>query len=162
DGPAPAWLRRVVMRGLSVAPELRYPSMKALVSALDRDPRVTRGRWALAAVVLAAASAAVAVVARSRDASVLCDGAEARLEGVWDDDQKRAVHRAFAATGKPYADDAFHGVERAFDAYAHAWAAMHGEACRATRVRREQSEELFDLRMDCLSRRLNEVRAHVD
>ncbi|MGC4119810.1 MAG: tetratricopeptide repeat protein [Myxococcales bacterium] len=39
---------------------------------------------------------------------------------------------------------------------------MHAEACEATRVRGEQSEELLDLRMDCLRSRLQELKATAD
>ena len=42
-------------------------------------------------------------------------------------------------------------VERAFDDYATGWRAMHEDACEATQVRHEQSQELLDLRMSCLS-----------
>jgi tetratricopeptide (TPR) repeat protein len=66
---------------------------------------------------------------------------------------------AFLATKRPYAQDAFDGAARALDAYTSAWVAMHTEACEATRVRGEQSAELLDLRMECLSRRLDETRA---
>ena len=34
----PAWLRRVLLRGLRVQPAARWPSMEALVAALERDP----------------------------------------------------------------------------------------------------------------------------
>jgi tetratricopeptide (TPR) repeat protein len=39
---------------------------------------------------------------------------------------------------------------------------MHTEACEATRVRGEQSEQLLDLRMECLTRRLRELKATTD
>ena len=38
---------------------------------------------------------------------------------------------------------------------------MRTDACVATRVRAEQSEEMLDLRMECLDARLGEVRAQV-
>src|SRR5690606_23003875 len=38
----PAWLRAVVMRGLSVDPLDRYPSMDALLAELQRDPPENR------------------------------------------------------------------------------------------------------------------------
>jgi hypothetical protein len=72
------------------------------------------------------------------------------------------VRAAFVATGAPYAADAVRGASEALDAYAGAWASMHTEACEATRVRGEQSEELLDLRMECLARRLEETRALVE
>jgi tetratricopeptide (TPR) repeat protein len=39
---------------------------------------------------------------------------------------------------------------------------MHTEACEATRLRREQSEEVLDLRMECLGQGLQEAKAQVD
>src|SRR5262249_36580201 len=48
---------------------------------------------------------------------------------------------------------------RALDEYAKRWVAMHAEACVATRIHGEQSEELLDLRVQCLSSRLGELAA---
>jgi hypothetical protein len=49
--PAPGWLRRIVERGLSPDPAARFPSMDALLAALEHGPR-RRRRWlaAMAAV----------------------------------------------------------------------------------------------------------------
>jgi hypothetical protein len=47
------------------------------------------------------------------------------------------------------------------DAYATAWTAMHTEACKATRVRGDQSEAVLTLRMACLDNRLAELGAMV-
>jgi tetratricopeptide (TPR) repeat protein len=48
------------------------------------------------------------------------------------------------------------------DGWARSWSAMYRNACEATRVRGEQSDELLDLRMQCLSQHLIEARAVVD
>jgi WD40 repeat protein/predicted Ser/Thr protein kinase len=40
----PAWLREVIVRGLAVTPEQRWPSMAALMTALGKDPQQRR-RW---------------------------------------------------------------------------------------------------------------------
>ncbi|MCY1016321.1 protein kinase domain-containing protein [Pyxidicoccus sp. MSG2] len=48
----PAWLFRAVSRGLSPAPEARYPSMAVLLDALGQDPSAT---WRRGGVVAAAA-----------------------------------------------------------------------------------------------------------
>jgi tetratricopeptide (TPR) repeat protein len=71
------------------------------------------------------------------------------------------VAGAFAAAGAPGAREQYARVERALDGYAARWTAMRTEACAATRVRAEQSEELLDLRMECLDERLGELRAQV-
>jgi tetratricopeptide (TPR) repeat protein len=84
------------------------------------------------------------------------------LAGVWDADRKREVSTALMASTKPYAAEAVRGVDRALDAYAQGWVAMHTEACAATRLRGEQSEELLDLRIECLSERREELKALVD
>ena len=50
----PPWLRRILLRGLSVDPALRWESMEALATALSRDPARQRRRW-LAGVAIGAA-----------------------------------------------------------------------------------------------------------
>ncbi|HEY2513468.1 MAG TPA: serine/threonine-protein kinase, partial [Polyangiaceae bacterium] len=57
----PRWLRAVLLRGLSVEPAARYPSMSALLAALRADPTIARGRWlqmGLVAAVMASAGLA--------------------------------------------------------------------------------------------------------
>ena len=45
------------------------------------------------------------------------------------------------------------------DAYARQWVEASTEACRATRIRGEQTEQLLSLRVVCLERRLQDVKA---
>ncbi|MBX7082136.1 MAG: serine/threonine protein kinase, partial [Nannocystaceae bacterium] len=45
----PAWLRRVVLRGLATDPAQRWPAMDALIDALQQDRRHRRGRAIAAA-----------------------------------------------------------------------------------------------------------------
>ncbi|MFY0536225.1 protein kinase [Nannocystis pusilla] len=52
--PVPAWVRRIVARGLQVASDDRFPDMRALLDALGRDPAVQRRRWAIAGGVVLA------------------------------------------------------------------------------------------------------------
>jgi hypothetical protein len=51
ESRVPPWVRRVVVRGLSAAPEARYPSMEALLADLGRDPAAKRWRVHLGAAV---------------------------------------------------------------------------------------------------------------
>ncbi|NVB80261.1 MAG: serine/threonine protein kinase [Kofleriaceae bacterium] len=160
----PAWLRDIVLRGLEVDPEARWPSMDAMLEALGRDPDARRRKLALgaAAIVLLAGGGVIAWKLAQRDPADACKRSEQELAGVWDGGRKDAVHAAFAKTDKPYAERAFLAASRALDRYTSKWTAMRTDACLATRVRGEQSAELMDLRMDCLRRRLNDVRAIVD
>jgi serine/threonine protein kinase/tetratricopeptide (TPR) repeat protein len=158
----PAWLRAVVMRGLSVSPEKRFATMDAILEAMARDPAVRRRRIASAAAVTLLVAVAGVASWRSLHGPSPCRGAEREVDGVWNGARKQAVRAAFAKTGKPFAADAFTAVAAALDGYGARWAAMQTEACEATRVRGTQSSELLDLRMQCLQRRLDDVRAQVD
>ena len=157
----PAHLRAVVMRGLSLDPLQRYASMDALLQDLAHDPRARRRTWALAAAaVLVLVGAFIAL--RRPEAARLCTGAPARLAGVWDGQSKGAVATAFTATGRADAADLFTRTSGALDQYAQGWIAEHTEACVATRVRGEQSDEALSLRMACLEQRRTELQALVE
>ncbi|HJZ87573.1 MAG TPA: tetratricopeptide repeat protein [Polyangia bacterium] len=159
----PAWLRRAVVRGLSDRPAERHPSMDELLGLLSRDRGARVLRWGLASLVLATLVVGLwGYRHATRSRLLLCSGAERKLAGVWDAPRRAAVREAFGASRRPYADDAWRSVERSLNAYSDAWATMRRQACEATRLRAQQSEELLDLRMQCLDSRLEELRALVD
>ncbi|HLL54032.1 MAG TPA: tetratricopeptide repeat protein, partial [Myxococcaceae bacterium] len=160
DSPVPAYVRKAVLKGLSVRPDDRFTSMEALLDTLSRDPRQVwrRALWSAAALGCLGLGLGAVVASRVR-APPVCGGAASRLAGVWDSGRKDAVRKAFLATGKPFAQASATEVARALDEYAAAWTAGHTDACEATRVRREQSEGLMELRMLCLDRRRQELDA---
>ncbi len=163
----PAWLRRILLRGLSHEPEDRFRDMEALLAALKRDPSRRRRRWAgwtLALIALVAAALVYrwVLVRGLEERQGLCAGAAEELVGVWDGERRAAVEAAFSATELPYAADVWSRVEARLDDRAAAWVAMHTEACQATHLRGEQSPALLDLRMACLRRQLSETRLLVD
>ncbi len=88
-----------------------------------------------------------------------CQGASAKLAGVWDDKIRSQIKSAFLATGKSFAPHAWSKVKTSFNSFSSQWVEMHSQACQATRISGEQSEEMLDLRMACLSRRLAEMNA---
>jgi tetratricopeptide (TPR) repeat protein/predicted Ser/Thr protein kinase len=156
----PAWLRRILLRGLSTRPEDRYPTMDALLAELSSDPAARRRRRVtIAAAVLAGTGLVASGWYREHRRGGLCQGAGDRLAAVWGDAQRQAVAAGFAATGVSYADGARRGVEAAFDEFGGEWTAMRTAACEATHLRGEQSAELLDLRMNCLDQRLAEMRS---
>lgn len=163
NSDVPAWVRRIVVRGLSVDPIARFPSMGALLATAASDPSVARGRVMSTAAVLVAVAAAGLIGARiSGQRQRLCEGASTRLSGVWDGARRGAIESAFTATKQPFAAAAFSNVAQVLDGWAHDWSAGVTEACEATRIRGEQSEEALDLRMDCFNQRLDEMRALSD
>lgn len=149
---APRWLTRIVQRGLAHDPALRWPSMPAMILAVERRLRAPRRTAYAAAAVGVMALAMSLVVARPAPAPApaVCRGAQAQLAGVWNDARKQAMHKALAATGKPYAEAAFTEAVSNVDRYSGEWIAMRTDACEATQVRGEQSQEVLDLRMACL------------
>jgi eukaryotic-like serine/threonine-protein kinase len=154
----PGWLRRALLRGLSRSPEGRFASMGALLEALENDPWRRARR---AAPALALLTGAVLFWARPR-VEPPCRGSEQHLVGVWDDARRAAVFAALRGTGAPFAEVAVREVGKGLDRYASGWVAQHVEACEATRVRGEQTEELLGLRMACLAERRRELRALSD
>jgi serine/threonine protein kinase/tetratricopeptide (TPR) repeat protein len=155
----PRWLRQVLARGLAARPAQRFSSMSELLAALRADPSIARRRrLRTGAALLAVAAAAIGWRVTRRLEVRACSGAEAKLTDVWDSARRAAVEAAFRKSGKAYAEAALGTVERVFDGYARAWVNMHVDACEATRVRGDQSEELLDLRMTCLANRLTQLK----
>ena len=162
--PVPAWMRRVLLRGLAVEPAARWPSMDALIAALERDPRRTRRRGILGAIALSVVMAAGWSLWRSgRHGQSLCQSGASRFAGLWephgDGPRRQQVRQAFLGTGVAYADDAWRRVATLIDGYAARWLGMYRDSCEATHVRGEQSTEVLDLRTACLDERLLRLRA---
>jgi len=165
DRKLPARLRRALARGMAVDPAERFQSMNALLTALAPPRRSSVWRWSLAlagATTVGAVAAAWASHRAGPTPGAMCRAGGQELAGVWDGARRRSVSEAFLRTSKPYARDALRSTEAALDDYAQTWARMHEDACLATKVRGEQSEELLDLRMACLGQRREELRALVD
>jgi serine/threonine protein kinase/tetratricopeptide (TPR) repeat protein len=149
DAPAgtkvPSRLRGLVVRGLRLKPDDRWPSLDALLTELERVGSPTR-------------------TPRRRFAA----GAAAKLAGIWEapprgraveTPAKAEIRRAFLATDRQYAPAAFDKVSLILDQYARDWSEMYVDACEATHVRGEQSAEVLDLRMASLDECLEGLAA---
>ncbi len=149
----PPWLRKVALRCVRERPEERYADLGAVLSELAKDPSARRRRltgWGLAAVTLV--GVAVGAQALGRRQVARCEGPSS-LAQHWSQPQQQAVAAAFAASGLPGTQDTFGRVKAALDGYAQSWSAQRKDACEATRVRGEQSDEVLSLRMQCLDER---------
>jgi tetratricopeptide (TPR) repeat protein len=124
--------------------------MDALLAVLARDRR-TRTLVAVAAGLVVASVGGVYLAARSTAPSP-CRGGERRLAEVWDADVKARIAARFTA-GPSYGPKTWRAVEAALDGYAAGWIDMQREACEATRVHGEQSEDMLGRRMECLEER---------
>ncbi len=165
DPPAgssvPAWVRRVLTRGLRPRAEDRWPTTEALADALS--PRRTRWIAVSAGLLSAGAIAALVVLPRMSggDRSELCAGASVQLVGVWDPARAQELRGVFTASTLPTAAPVWRRLEPLLDKFATTWIAMHTDACEDTRVRGDQTEALLGLRMQCLDRKLAGVRTLV-
>ena len=158
----PARLLPILRRGLAAAPEARHPGMEELLHDLEHDPGAARRKWmVLAAVVLMAVAVSAGLGYFQARRAELCGGSEERFAGIWDAPRKQAVQAAFLATGAPFAGDVWKTVQTTLDRYASDWTGMRRQACEATRLRGEQSENLLDRRMLCLDQHLQETAAMV-
>ncbi|HVG61667.1 MAG TPA: tetratricopeptide repeat protein [Hyalangium sp.] len=159
DSQVPGFVWKVLLRGLSPAPKDRFPSMEALLAQLEAQPRKARRVAVAASLALVMGAGGYAWYAIESAQASRCTGLEQRLAGLWDEGVRRQVTEALVATAKPGAADVAVRATRMLDDYARGWVEMSTEACRATRIRGEQTESLLSLRMLCLERRLKDVKA---
>jgi hypothetical protein len=158
----PARLNQVIVRGLALIPEDRYPAMRELLADVRRAVAVHWRRRITAAVagvmMLLIAATAIAMNGRA-ETQPPCANAAAHLAGVWDPARRDAVRTAFVRTAMPAAEALFERAAAALDRYATEWVATRTEACEATEVRHEQPPALFELRIACLDRARIQLRA---
>jgi hypothetical protein len=161
----PRRVRRVVDRGLAVDQSARFPSLGAMVDALERAGTTwRRGPVAAAAVVaalVAGASALSLAWPRETGGGTTCV-IPTSTAAVWNGARRAAVERSFAGTGRPHAAATFERVAAHIDGFQSRSMTMRREACEATHVRREQSERVLEVRSACLERQRAQVVNLVD
>lgn len=158
----PVWLRRVLERGLSVDPSQRWPSMADLLAALKREK--TMGRVKKATTLLLSVMAIGMVMEgyrRHEHAQRVAACAEAGLEirAVWNDDKRRQLRDAFAATDLGYALATAERVEPRFDKQATMWTHARESACLNSEVYERWSSDILDQALWCLEDRRVEFDA---
>jgi len=147
EATCPVGLGEVLQRGLAPRPEQRFDSIAALLSAL-RAAATDRGSVARSRLVagvvglatIAGAAVAIAVVEDERpDPKSSCDAPSS----VWTASRRDATKAAFESSGRPFADDVWHRVDRSMVEYESEWNTAFERTCLA---RTEDAQE-------CLHRR---------
>ncbi|MEM9462721.1 MAG: serine/threonine-protein kinase [Myxococcota bacterium] len=154
NSKVPARVIRAIMRGLSVDPSERFPTMEALLVELSLQDR-TRWRWLGAgAVALTGLGlyASTALVAEPR-----CQSFEAELAGQWGPEQAAAIEEAFVDSGAAQARNVAAHVNARLSDYASEWLDARRDTCEAYSVRHEQSARIHDQRFACLLERKVEL-----
>ncbi len=158
----PLPLRRVLARGLAERPSDRFPDMNQVLAAIEdvlgRRRRVVVATGALALVT---GIGALAWARTNATGDEPCTGGERRLAETWSPERREAVTSAFAAAARPWNEQSSTRALVGLDAWSSAWVDEYTEACRATRVWAEQSEQHLDVRMACLDRARGELAAVV-
>jgi tetratricopeptide (TPR) repeat protein/predicted Ser/Thr protein kinase len=147
----PAWLRRVLERGLQRRPDDRFADMRALLRALRADP--TRKRWLLAGTMgiaaIAMGSYAITQVSQQR-AVATCEAAGAVIDRDWNDEAESELERAMLATNQPYAATTFAKTVPWIDRWAESWREARVAACRAHSIEATWDADLHARADDCL------------
>jgi tetratricopeptide (TPR) repeat protein/predicted Ser/Thr protein kinase len=161
----PAWLRRVVLRGLSPEPDKRFASMhELLVQVVRAGTRAWIARAAAVAAVLLLGVVAVQGWSSAQRARIVesCEAEGAAITQVWNDEARAAVRGALGAMGIGGASNVADRTLPWLDAYADEWSRARAQACIATSVERIQSAETLDRSRWCLDERRMELAALVD
>ncbi len=156
----PAWIHKILVRGLSRLPEDRFPSMEALLAALESDPTIqtrSRRRMGIGALALVLTVTGVGFAMRSRTDECAPDPSD--MKGVWDDAAKSDLTGAFQRSGVADTRDTTSRVIAVLNDTAAKWMAMKAESCDATRIKKRQPDDAYELRSECLDRRRSELRA---
>ncbi len=154
DTEVPRAIREALRRGLSPAPENRWPDMGSLLSALE-SARGGHRRWWTPAIFGASLIALVgAGVLTSKTAEDPCERAGAAVEAIWP--AKRGEVKDAGLS--PVSESQLHAR---LDLWADRWSAAAHESCEDVHVRHRLSAESLDRRGICLGRRLATVDALV-
>jgi len=153
----PSWVRRVLLRALSVDPDERYPSMDGLLVELGRDRRLRPG-WGQAAAGLGLTAIIGLYVGYALDpAPAPCRQGDHHVDAAIGPGPRLLAKAAFLGTGLTFAEEQWPAVDAAIAGYGSDWVRVYTDACEATRLRGEYSETVLDARMSCLGRRLEDA-----
>lgn len=166
--PAPAGarvppkLRRILLRGLALAPADRWPSMELLLKELNRLLVPRSRQWMIASAGLGALGIGGGLMAlQLANAGEGCENTSSQLAGIWDERRRTETKSSILATELPYAQDTWERVQAQLDAYATDWATRQVAICEA-RSDEPQAKEDRQRRLDCMHDRARTLRATVD
>ena len=158
----PVRVRRVILRGLSVDPDHRFPNMDELLLALNADPGLRRRRRVGLALLAGGVAGVMGLVGiEVFGGSPPCEGADRHVAEVYNASVRAEIEAAFLATGQPFAGRVLASTLQGLDRWSGRWGELRREACELTYVHHEQSTDLLDRRITCLDRHMRRLTATV-
>ncbi len=157
-------LQTVLIRGLQLDPQKRYPDFDALLGALNATLSSER-RWMAVAGGLIFASAMAGAMVFSRNASpppLPCQQAAAKVETVWTPQVAAAIETQFEAAIPENGKSVWSATQVRVQQHATNLSLAIYDSCEATYVRQTQSERLHDWRSSCLHHQLMEFSVVLD
>lgn len=164
-GPSvPGWLRRAVLRGLSFAPDDRFPGMHALLGALARGHARARSRRALAGVAALGLFAGAAWAGQRLDEGrreAACLGLADAADAVWNDAARDRLQLVLRAVAPAHAEATAARLVPQLDAWATRWRRVRVGTCLLSAVRGAWDPDLRARADECLDERLARFSALV-
>lgn len=164
----PWWLQRTLARGLRPKVEERWPSMTALLDALERGKH--RRRWQIGIGIGIALSLALGLgYARQRrnaqahqDKVAACEAEGAAIIDVWNDDARARLDEGMRATGVDFAAHSVETLVPWLDAYASSWQTGRTQVCQRASIENEWSDTMADHAAWCFEDRRLQLEATID
>ena len=148
----PAFLRRVLERGLARAPGHRFPTMDALLAAIARGQ--THQRTAGVLIGLGAVGVIIAAFIGLRTQRIaLCAAHGAEIADVWNDAEKAALRDTLLATEVSYAGSTYEEAVPQIDRWTASWSEMRTQVCSEAEVDGTRTPALYELAIACLDER---------
>jgi tetratricopeptide (TPR) repeat protein len=163
----PSWLREIVERGLSIDPAQRWPSMDALLAALERDPTRRRRQLVAGLALVGVVAGGVGLDGWQREqlrAQTIesCEAEAGELAELWSPTRADRIGAALLASGAPDAADTWTRAQPLLDEHATRWAALRRGACTDTLVERRRSDAWLDHARACFEERRQSLAALLD
>lgn len=117
-------VRRVLERALAKDPRDRFPSVSAMLHALERATR--RRPWPVLGAGLVVGVGAIAGFAARPDA---CANVDVGWRDAWSPEARARLRAGFEATDAPHAPASFDRLEAQFDRYVEAWVDAAADVC---------------------------------
>lgn len=160
----PTWLNRILTRGLATDPNKRWPTMDALLAALESGTARRRRAWLAISVgvVMLGLLISWGMLRWDRARRVaMCAARGGEISAVWNAETKVAIRHALTSTGVGFAASTYDQVVSHFDQWAGDWSSKRVQACLEGEVEGTQSVELYDRSKACFSERREEFGALV-